>query len=295
MKKIIYIILALGLLGCSKNPLIITPEEEEKFNLEVIYLDETEPVIEFLNSAQTGLLTSEMMGPGGLVVLSYYQFVDDFGNRYDTTLAYALFRDMSSPPINMGRWRERKGLDLGDVYLENIKLEKSTREMRTPQQHHARMDTSYGVEYKLKITNFDFKHSKNHKFKIINKTGLEQNFELNTPDKKEFESLPEYDGKNLKLKFKSKTDSLNIIVNIPLSTQDKFVTKPVMMLKFKNLSDSKIKIDSTIINLIPSEYRRNYLIFSIVQERKSDINILGYPGNVKGFVSSTLYFKVNLR
>ncbi|MFN3134976.1 MAG: hypothetical protein ACK44H_05320, partial [Candidatus Kryptonium sp.] len=93
MKKVFYIIIIFALIGCGKNSLIIPPEEDEKFNVEVDYLDETESVVEFLNSAQTGLLTSEMMKPMGLVVLSHSQFISESGDRYDTTFAYALFRD----------------------------------------------------------------------------------------------------------------------------------------------------------------------------------------------------------
>lgn len=294
MKKILYITLAFLLLSCFKNSLIITPEEG-KYNVEVVYLDETESVIEFLNSSQIGLLTSETITPAGLIVLSHYQFIDDFDSVHDTTLAYAVFRDINSPPINIGRWLERKGLDIGDIYLENLKLEKSIRKMRSPIQHQARADTNYGIEYKLKTTNFEFKHSKKHKFRIVNKFGTEQSFELNTPDKKDFETSPKYNNKKLILKFKSRLDSLNILISVPLRTDDKFSAKPLMILKFKNLSDSKVEIDSSIINLIPNEYRQNYLLFTIVQTYKSNLNIAGYQGNVKTFISSTLYFKINLR
>ena len=51
-------------------------------------------------------------------------------------------------------------------------------------------------EYKLKTTNFEFKHSAKHKFKIVNKSGLDYSFDLVTPDKKDLENLPEYDGEN---------------------------------------------------------------------------------------------------
>ncbi len=294
MRKVFYIIIALALIGCGKNSLIITPEEDEKLNVEVIYLDETEPVVEFLNSAQTGLLTSEMMNSMGLIVLSYSQFVSELGNKYDTTLAYALFRDAQSPPIIMGRWRERKGLDIGDLYLENIKLEKSQRKIKIPSQH-PRVDPSYGVEYKFKATNFEFKHSAKHKFKIITKSGSEFFFELDTPDKKEIDDLPKYDGENLKFKFKLKTDTLTIVINVPLPGEDEFTMKPVIMLKFKNLNSPKVQIGSEILRLIPDEYKQNYLIFSIVQKYQKSVNVPGYSENAVAFVSSTLYFKVKLR
>ncbi|CUS76695.1 hypothetical protein JGI7_02315 [Candidatus Kryptonium thompsonii] len=296
MKKVFYIIIILALFGCGKNSLIIPPDEDGKLNVEVNYLDETEPVIEFINSAQTGILTSEMMNPMGLIVLSYSQFISESGSRYDTTVAYALFRDVNSPPIDMGRWRERRGLDIGDIYLENVKLEKSFRKMRIPSQgHHGRMDSIYGMEYKLKTTNFEFKHSAKHKFKIVNKSGLEYSFDLDTPDKKDLENLPEYDGENLKFKLKLKADSLDIVVNTPLPDEGEFAMKPIMMLKFKNLNTQKIQIGPNILKLIPDEYKQNYLIFSIVQKYQRSISIPDYQGNVTGFVSSTLYFKVKLR
>ncbi len=292
MKKIFNIAFALILIsGCGKNSIIVPPEITQE--TEIVYLsNETESVIEFLNPAQTGLMTSEMMDTQGFVMLSYSQFVDETGNYYDTTIAYAVFRDLNSSPINIGHWRERKGLDMGDIYLEDIKLEKSTRRMRMPQHHH-QMDTAYGFEYKLKTVNFDFKHSSKHKFKIVDKIGNERIFEIETPSKKELDALPEYDGKNLEIKLKTKSDSVNIIINAPADGE---TFKPIMMLKIKNLPDSKIKIDSTTINLIPAEYRQNYLVFSIVEKRRKKIvDIPEYPGNVLGFASSTLYFKVKLR
>lgn len=295
MRKFLYIVFTLLFInGCGKNSLIITPDEEEQ-KVEVNYLNETESVIDFLNCAQTGILTSEMMNPPGLIVLSYSKFIDESGNTYDTTLAYAVFRDLSSPPINIGRWREGKGLDIGEVYLENIKLEKSTRKLKIPSPPHGRMDTALGFEYKLKIQNFDFKHSSSHKFQIVDKSGNKQILELNTPDKKEIETLSKYDKKRLKIKFKTKTDSLNIIISTPV--EETF--KPIMILKMKNLSDSEVKIDSTVINLIPAEYRQNYLLFSIVDKQQKEIflniNIAGYPRAVLGFASSTIYFKVDPR
>ncbi|MEN3038457.1 MAG: hypothetical protein ABDI07_04770 [Candidatus Kryptonium sp.] len=298
MKKFLFphifsLIVLLG--GCGKDSIIITPPEEENFKIEVIYLDETESVVEFLNPAKTGLLTSETMHPPSLIMLSYSQFIDNFGNKYDTTFTYALFRDMNSPPINMGRWRERRGLDIGDIYVENTKLEKSIRKIRIPPYYHGQMDTSYGIEYKLKIANFNFKHSAKHRFKIVDKSGSEKTFELETPDRKELEGLPEYTGKDLKFKLKSRADSLNIIVSAPSYQENESNLKPIMILKLKNLSTQKIKIDSSIINLIPNEYRQNYLIFSIVQERKRNINIPGFPENITSFTSSILYFKVKFR
>lgn len=291
MRRLIYIVSALLIInGCGKNSLIITPDEEEQ-NVEVNYLNETESVIDFLNCAQTGILTSEMINPPGLIVLSYSKFIDESGNTYDTTFAYAVFRDLNSPPFDIGRWRERKGLDIGEVYLENIKLEKSTRKLKTPSSPHGRMDTIYGFEYKLKIQNFNFKHSSSHKFQIVDKSGNKQTLELNTPDKKEIEKLSKDDKKKLKIKLKSKTDSLNIIISAPVEG----TFKPIMMLKMKDLSDSEVKIDSTVINLIPAEYRQNYLLFSIVDEQKKILNVAGYPRTVLGFVSSTIYFKVDPR
>ncbi|MCX7762070.1 MAG: hypothetical protein N2252_04425 [Candidatus Kryptonium sp.] len=290
-----YIVSLIVLFGCGKDSIIITPPEEENFKVEVVYLDETESIVEFLNPAQTGLLTSETMRPPSLIMLSYSQFIDDLGNKYDTTFAYALFRDMNSPPINMGRWRERRGLDIGDIYVENTKLEKSIRKIRTPSHYHGWMDTSYGIEYKLKMVNFNFKHSAKHRFKIIDKSGSERVFELETPDKKELEGLPEHAGKGLKLKLKSRADSLDIIVSVPLYQENESIIKPIMILKFKNLFTQKIKIDSSIVNLIPNEYRQSYLIFSIVQGRKRNINIPGFPENIMSFTSSTLYFKVKFR
>lgn len=293
MKKILCITFTLLILnGCGKNSLIITSEEdEEERKIEVNYLNETESIIDFLNPAQTGLLTSEMMKPPGLIVLSYSKFIDESGNSYDTTFAYAVFRDLHSPPINIGRWSERKGLDLGEIYLENIKLEKSTRKFKDPSYHHGRMDTSYGFEYKLKTQDFEFKHSSSHKFQIVDKSGNKQTLEFNTPGEKEIETLPKYEDKKLKIKLKTKTDSLNIIISAPV--EETF--KPIMILKIKNLSGSEIKIDSTVINLIPAEYRQNYLMFSIVDERRKMVNVAGYREMVLGFASSTLYFKVDLR
>ncbi len=298
MKKFLHITLALVIIfnGCGKNSFIITPADEEKQQMEVVYLDETESIIDFLTPVQTGILNSEMMSSPGLVVLSYSQFIDESGNRFDTTLSYAVFRDQNSPPINMGQWQERRGIDIGDVYLENIKLEKAFRKMRNPMGgHHGRADTSYGVEYRIKIQNFNFKHLSNHKFKIVDKSGVEKNFELDTPNKNEIDGLPEYDGKNLKIKFKTKSDSLNILINAPFEINGETIFKPVMILKVKKQSGSKINIDANTLNLIPSEYRKNYLVLSIVQTRKSFINIPNYQFKVSGFVTSTLYFKVNLR
>lgn len=296
MKRLLYIALAFTIInGCGKNPITIEPVDEEKQKTEVIYLDETESVIEFLNSAQTGLTTSEMMSSPGLVVLSYSQFIDESGNSYDTTFAYAVFRDLNSPPINIGHWQERRGTDIGDVYLENLKLEKSTRKMRMSPRSHGQMDTIYGFEYKLKTKNFEFKHSSNHKFKIIDRSGNEKTFTLKTPDKKEIISFPEYDGRNLAIKLKTKTDSLNLIINIPITTEDGETFKPIMMLRIKVLSSSNVKIDSTVINLIPAEYRQSYLVFSIVEQQKGILDVPGYSGKVLGFVSSTIYFKVKLR
>ncbi len=291
MKKFLYIALTLLILnGCGKNSLIITPDEEEQ-KIEVNYLNETESTIDFLNCAQTGLLTSEMMNPPGLIVLSYSKFIDESGNTYDTTFAYAVFRDLNSPPINIGRWRERRGLDIGEIYFENIKLEKSTRKFKIPSHPHGRMDTAYGFEYKLKIQNFDFKHSSSHKFQIVDKAGNKQTLEFNTPSKKEIETLSKDDKKKIKIKLKTKTDSLKIIISAPVDE----TFKPIMMLKIKNLSGSELKIDSTVINLIPSEHRQNYLLFSILDEQRKIVNVLGYPRTVLGFVSSTIYFKVDLR
>jgi hypothetical protein len=294
MKKVFYITLVSLMLGCGKNSLIINPTNEETQKTEVLYLDESEPVIEFLNPFQTGMMNSEMMSNPGLLVLSYSQFIND-GRTYDTTLAYALFRDMNSPPINIGRWQERKGMDIGEIYIENLKLEKSTRKIR---MHfgppHGRMDTSYGFEYVMKTQNFDFKHSSKHKVKIINKSGDEQVFEISTPGKVTIDGSPEYDGKKLKIKFKTKVDSLNLILNA-VSTYDTSTFKPVMMLKIKTTSASKIELDSSVLSLIPSELRQRELIFSIVQVNRENIRISGYFGNVLTFVSSTLYFRVNLR
>ncbi len=295
MKKLLHIILALTIIfnGCGKNSLIVTPADEEKQQMEIVYLDETESIIDFLTPAQTGILNSEMMSSPGLIVLSYSQFVDERGSSSDTTFAYALFRDINSPPINMGRWQERRGLDIGDIYLENIKFEKDVRRMRNPMGHHGRADTSYGIEYKLKIGNFDFKHSSKHKFKITDKSGTERNFELDTPGK--IDGIPEYDSKDLKIKLKTKADSLNILINAPIESNGEIIFKPVMLLKIKNPSTSKIKIDSNTLNLVPADYRKNYLVLSIVQSKKSLIDIPGYQFKVSGFVSSTLYFKFNLR
>jgi hypothetical protein len=294
MKKVFYITFVSLMLGCGKNSLIINPTNEETQKTEVLYLDESEPVIEFLNPFQTGMMNSEMMSNPGLLVLSYSQFIND-GRTYDTTLAYALFRDMNSPPINIGRWQERKGMDIGEIYIENLKLEKSTRKIR---MHfgppHGRMDTSYGFEYVMKTQNFDFKHSSKHKVKIINKSGDEQVFEISTPGKVTIDGSPEYDGKKLKIKFKTKVDSLNLILNA-VSTYDTSTFKPVMMLKIKTTSASKIELDSSVLSLIPSELRQRELIFSIVQVNRENIRISGYFGNVLTFVSSTLYFRVNLR
>jgi hypothetical protein len=294
MKKVFYITLVSLMLGCGKNSLIINPTNEETQKTEVLYLDESEPVIEFLNPFQTGMMNSEMMSNPGLLVLSYSQFIND-GRTYNTTLAYALFRDMNSPPINIGRWQERKGMDIGEIYIENLKLEKSTRKIR---MHfgppHGRMDTSYGFEYVMKTQNFDFKHSSKHKVKIINKSGDEQVFEISTPGKVTIDGSPEYDGKKLKIKFKTKVDSLNLILNA-VSTYDTSTFKPVMMLKIKTTSASKIELDSSVLSLIPSELRQRELIFSIVQVKRENIRISGYFGNVLTFVSSTLYFRVNLR
>jgi hypothetical protein len=294
MKKVFYITLVSLMLGCGKNSLIINPTNEETQKTEVLYLDESEPVIEFLNPFQTGMMNSEMMSNPGLLVLSYSQFIND-GRTYDTTLAYALFRDMNSPPINIGRWQERKGMDIGEIYIENLKLEKSMRKIR---MHfgppHGRMDTSYGFEYVMKTQNFDFKHSSKHKVKIINKSGDEQVFEISTPGKVTIDGSPEYDGKKLKIKFKTKVDSLNLILNA-VSTYDTSTFKPVMMLKIKTTSASKIELDSSVLSLIPSELRQRELIFSIVQVKRENIRISGYFGNVLTFVSSTLYFRVNLR
>jgi hypothetical protein len=294
MKKVFYITFVSLMLGCGKNSLIINPTNEETQKTEVLYLDESEPVIEFLNPFQTGMMNSEMMSNPGLLVLSYSQFIND-GRTYDTTLAYALFRDMNSPPINIGRWQERKGMDIGEIYIENLKLEKSTRKIR---MHfgppHGRMDTSYGFEYVMKTQNFDFKHSSKHKVKIINKSGDEQVFEISTPGKVTIDGSPEYDGKKLKIKFKTKVDSLNLILNA-VSTYDTSTFKPVMMLKIKTTSASKIELDSSVLSLIPSELRQRELIFSIVQVKRENIRISGYFGNVLTFVSSTLYFRVNLR
>jgi hypothetical protein len=294
MKKVFYITLVSLMLGCGKNSLIINPTNEETQKTEVLYLDESEPVIEFLNPFQTGMMNSEMMSNPGLLVLSYSQFIND-GRTYDTTLAYALFRDMNSPPINIGRWQERKGMDIGEIYIENLKLEKSTRKIR---MHfgppHGRMDTSYGFEYVMKTQNFDFKHSSKYKVKIINKSGDEQVFEISTPGKVTIDGSPEYDGKKLKIKFKTKVDSLNLILNA-VSTYDTSTFKPVMMLKIKTTSASKIELDSSVLSLIPSELRQRELIFSIVQVKRENIRISGYFGNVLTFVSSTLYFRVNLR
>lgn len=297
MKKFLHIILALIVIfnGCGKNSLIITPTDEEKQQTEVVYLDETESIIDFLTPVQTGILNSEMMNSPGLVVLSYSQFIDEFGNRFDTTLAYAVFRDLNSPPINMGRWQERKGIDIGDVYLENIKFEKDFRKMRNPMGHHGRADTSYGFEYRIKIKNFDFKHSSKHKFKIVDKSGIERNFELDTPNKNEIDGSPEYDGKSLKIKFKTKTDSLSILINAPFEINGETIFKPVMILKIKNQFGSKINIDANTLNLIPPEYRKSYLVLSIVQSRKSFISIPNYQFKVSGLVTSTLYFKMDLR
>jgi hypothetical protein len=294
MKKVFYITLVSLMLGCGKNSLIINPTNEETQKTEVLYLDESEPVIEFLNPFQTGMMNSEIMSNPGLLVLSYSQFIND-GRTYDTTLAYALFRDMNSPPINIGQWQERKGMDIGEIYIENLKLEKSTRKIR---MHfgppHGRMDTSYGFEYVMKTQNFDFKHSSKHKVKIINKSGNEQVFEISTPGKVTIDGSPEYDGKKLKIKFKTKVDSLNLILNA-VSTYDTSTFKPVMMLKIKTTSASKIELDSSVLSLIPSELRQRELIFSIVQVKRENIRISGYFGNVLTFVSSTLYFRVNLR
>jgi hypothetical protein len=294
MKKVFYITLVSLMLGCGKNSLIINPTNEETQKTEVLYLDESEPVIEFLNPFQTGMMNSEMMSNPGLLVLSYSQFIND-GRTYDTTLAYALFRDMNSPPINIGQWQERRGIDIGEIYIENLKLEKSTRKIR---MHfgppHGRMDTSYGFEYVMKTQNFDFKHSSKHKVKIINKSGDEQVFEISTPGKVTIDGSPEYDGKKLKIKFKTKVDSLNLILNA-VSTYDTSTFKPVMMLKIKTTSASKIELDSSVLSLIPSELRQRELIFSIVQVKRENIRISGYFGNVLTFVSSTLYFRVNLR
>ena len=294
MKKVFYITLVSLMLGCGKNSLIINPTNEETQKTEVLYLDESEPVIEFLNPFQTGMMNSEIMSNPGLLVLSYSQFIND-GRTYDTTLAYALFRDMNSPPINIGRWQERKGMDIGEIYIENLKLEKSTRKIR---MHfgppHGRMDTSYGFEYVMKTQNFDFKHSSKHKVKIINKSGDEQVFEISTPGKVTIDGSPEYDGKRLKIKFKTKVDSLNLILNA-VSTYDTSTFKPVMMLKIKTTSAAKIELDSSVLSLIPSELRQRELIFSIVQVKRENIRISGYFGNVLTFVSSTLYFRVNLR
>jgi hypothetical protein len=294
MKKVFYITLVSLMLGCGKNSLIINPTNEETQKTEVLYLDESEPVIEFLNPFQTGMMNSEMMSNPGLLVLSYSQFIND-GRTYDTTLAYALFRDMNSPPINIGRWQERRGIDIGEIYIENLKLEKSTRKIR---MHfgppHGRMDTSYGFEYVMKTQNFDFKHSSKHKVKIINKSGDEQVFEISTPGKVTIDGSPEYDGKKLKIKFKTKVDSLNLILNA-VSKYDTSIFKPVMMLKIKTTSASKIELDSSVLSLIPSELRQRELIFSIVQVKRENIKISGYFGNVLTFVSSTLYFRVNLR
>jgi hypothetical protein len=294
MKKVFYITLVSLMLGCGKNSLIINPTNEETQKTEVLYLDESEPVIEFLNPFQTGMMNSEMMSNPGLLVLSYSQFLND-GRTYDTTLAYALFRYMNSPPINIGRWQERKGMDIGEIYIENLKLEKSTRKIR---MHfgppHGRMDTSYGFEYVMKTQNFDFKHSSKHKVKIIYKSGDEQVFEISTPGKVTIDGSPEYDGKKLKIKFKTKVDSLNLILNA-VSTYDTSTFKPVMMLKIKTTSASKIELDSSVLSLIPSELRQRELIFSIVQVKRENIRISGYFGNVLTFVSSTLYFRVNLR
>jgi hypothetical protein len=294
MKKVFYITLVSLMLGCGKNSLIINPTNEETQKTEVLYLDESEPVIEFLNPFQTGMMNSEMMSNPGLLVLSYSQFIND-GRTYDTTLAYALFRDMNSPPINIGRWQERKGMDIGEIYIENLKLEKSTRKIRMHfRPPHGRMDTSYGFEYVMKTQNFDFKHSSKHKVKIINKSGDEQVFEISTPGKVTIDGSPEYDGKKLKIKFKTKVDSLNLILNA-VSTYDTSTFKPVMMLKIKTTSASKIELDSSVLSLIPSELRQRELIFSIVQVKRENIRISGYFGNVLTFVSSTLYFRVNLR
>jgi hypothetical protein len=68
-----------------------------------------------------------------------------------------------------------------------------------------------------------------------------------------------------------------------------------MMLKIKTTSASKIELDSSVLSLIPSELRQRELIFSIVQVKRENIRISGYFGNVLTFVSSTLYFRVNLR
>jgi hypothetical protein len=294
MKKVFYITLVSLMLGCGKNSLIINPTNEETQKTEVLYLDESEPVIEFLNPFQTGMMNSEMMSNPGLLVLSYSQFIND-GRTYDTTLAYALFRDMNSPPINIGQWQERRGIDIGKIYIENLKLEKSTRKIR---MHfgppHGRMDTSYGFEDVMKTQNFDFKHSSKHKVKIINKSGDEQVFEISTPGKVTIDGSPEYDGKKLKIKFKTKVDSLNLILNA-VSKYDTSTFKPVMMLKIKTTSASKIELDSSVLSLIPSELRQRELIFSIVQVKRENIRISGYFGNVLTFVSSTLYFRVNLR
>jgi len=294
MKKVFYITFVSLMLGCGKNSLIINPTNEETQKTEVLYLDESEPVIEFLNPFQTGMMNSEMMSNPGLLVLSYSQFLND-GRTYDTTLAYALFRDMNSPPINIGQWQERRGIDIGEIYIENLKLEKSTRKIR---MHfgppHGRMDTSYGFEYVMKTQNFDFKHSSKHKVKIINKSGDEQVFEISTPGKVTIDGSPEYDGKKLKIKFKTKVDSLNLILNA-VSKYDTSTFKPVMMLKIKTTSASKIELDSSVLSLIPSELRQRELIFSIVQVKRENIRISGYFGNVLTFVSSTLYFRVNLR
>ncbi len=294
MKKVFYITLVSLMLGCGKNSLIINPTNEETQKTEVLYLDESEPVIEFLNPFQTAMMNSEMISNPGLLVLSYSQFLND-GRTYDTTLAYALLRDMNSPPINIGRWQERKGMDIGEIYIENLKLEKSTRKIR---MHfgppHGRMDTSYGFEYVMKTQNFDFKHSSKHKVKIINKSGDEQVFEISTLGKVTIDGSPEYDGKKLKIKFKTKVDSLNLILNA-VSTYDTSTFKPVMMLKIKTTSASKIELDSSVLSLIPSELRQRELIFSIVQVKRENIRISGYFGNVLTFVSSTLYFRVNLR
>jgi hypothetical protein len=186
-------------------------------------------------------------------------------------------------------------MDIGEIYIENLKLEKSTRKIR---MHfgppHGRMDTSYGFEYVMKTQNFDFKHSSKHKVKIINKSGNEQVFEISTPGKVTIDGSPEYDGKKLKIKFKTKVDSLNLILNA-VSTYDTSTFKPVMMLKIKTTSASKIELDSSVLSLIPSELRQRELIFSIVQVKRENIRISGYFGNVLTFVSSTLYFRVNLR
>jgi hypothetical protein len=236
------------------------------------------------------------------MILSYYRYVDESRNIRDTTIAYAVFRDKRFPisVVWAGKYREFRGIDVGDVYVDDFKLVKARRRLRRlvmmPIHPPIPPDTaSYGVEYRMKSDDFKFKHRSTHTWMIKWKGGGQVSLKVETPEKPDIGFLRYNRDKNvIEFGIRSKLDSIFILLNASVERDKMLMMKPVLLIRVRNPGDV-VRIEPKILRMIPPHMRARKITLTIVQFKSRIFRIPGYKDKVLGYVSSTLSFKIKLR